>query len=116
MTATETHNQLKSLIQKIEALEEEKAEIGRMIRDAFTEAKLTGFDPKIMKRVLKCRKMKRDQYLEEEHLLGTYLSAVGMNSLVSPEKPMPTYEKKDETAAVESTDSVAEGTDGQDAA
>lgn len=77
-TVDDKPNQLKSLIEKIEALEAEKAEISNLIRDAFIEAKLGGYDPKIMKQVLKCRKMKKNEYLEQEQLLSTYLSAVGM--------------------------------------
>jgi len=78
MTAEPTHNQLKSLIEKIESLEAEKAEVANLVRDAFLEARLAGFDPKIMRQVLKLRKMKKHEYLEQEQLLGTYLSAVGM--------------------------------------
>jgi uncharacterized protein (UPF0335 family) len=71
-------NQLKSMIEKIEALEDEKAELGRLVRDAYAEARLAGFDPKIMRRVLRCRKMKPDQFREEETLVDTYLNAVGL--------------------------------------
>lgn len=77
---SEGHSQLKAMVEKIEALEEEKAEVGRLVRDAYTEARLAGFDPKIMRRVLRCRKMRKEQYLEEEQLLDTYLNAVGMRT------------------------------------
>jgi uncharacterized protein (UPF0335 family) len=48
------------------------------IRDIFAEAKGTGFDPKVMRQVLKLRRMKREEYLEQEQLLETYMSALGM--------------------------------------
>lgn len=92
-------NQLKSMIEKIEALEDEKAELGRLVSDAYTEARLAGFDPKIMRRVLRCRKMQPDQFREEEQLVDTYLNAVGLKGgerLVTVEQePEP---KKDETS------------------
>ncbi|MBY0264075.1 MAG: DUF2312 domain-containing protein [Holosporales bacterium] len=76
---TQTAQQLKNFIEKIERLEDEKSELLETIREAFSEAKGFGFDPKIMKKVLKLRKMKREEYLEQEHLLETYLSALGMS-------------------------------------
>ena len=48
--------QLKSFIERIETLEEEKAAIGEQIRDVFAEAKGTGFDVKIIRQILKIRK------------------------------------------------------------
>ena len=77
MTTNETSSQLKSFIEKIEGLEEEKTEVAKLIRDAFLEAKFSGFDPKIMRQVLKCRKMGKEAYLEQEHLLGSYLATIG---------------------------------------
>lgn len=71
-------NQLKSLVEKIEGLEAEKMEIQALIRDALLEARVAGYDPKIIRQVLKCRKMKKHEYLEQEQLLGTYLAAVGL--------------------------------------
>jgi uncharacterized protein (UPF0335 family) len=73
-----TAHQLKNFIEKIERLEDEKTELLETIREVFSEAKGFGFDPKIMKKVLKLRKIKREEYLEQEHLLETYLSALGM--------------------------------------
>lgn len=67
---------LKNLIEKIERLEEEKANVAEWIRDAFLEAKIQGFDPRILKQVLRLRKMKREDRLEQEELLATYWSAL----------------------------------------
>lgn len=88
---------LKSLVEKIESLEEEKKELGHLIRDAFAELKTQGFDPKIVRRVLKCRQMKRDDYLEEENLLCAYLNEVGMSHLISgtPGPAQPDYAESD---------------------
>lgn len=74
----ETSNQLKLLVERIESLDAEKLEIQKLIRDAFLEARVAGYDPKVMRQVLKCRKMKKQEYLEQEQLLGTYLAAVGL--------------------------------------
>lgn len=75
--------QLKSFIERIERLEEEKAEIGDQIRDVFAEAKGTGFDIKIIRQVLKIRKMETQERLEQEELLDLYLTALGMTAQVS---------------------------------
>ncbi|MDR0633235.1 MAG: DUF2312 domain-containing protein [Holosporales bacterium] len=69
-------DQLKSCIQKLETLEEEKATIGEAIREAFAEAKSEGFDPRILRKVLKLRKMKKEDVLEEEELTDLYMSAL----------------------------------------
>jgi uncharacterized protein (UPF0335 family) len=69
---------LKSFIERIERLEEEKAAIGADIKEVFAEAKGTGFDVKIMRSILKLRKMEsadRNEYFE---LLDLYMQALGM--------------------------------------
>ena len=53
-----TANQLKLFIEKIERLEEEKAELMENIREVYAEAKSVGFDPRVMKQLIKIRKMK----------------------------------------------------------
>lgn len=70
--------ELRQFIEKIERLEEEKAELMETIREVFAEAKGGGFDVKIMKQVLKMRKMKQDELMEQEELLTLYLQALGM--------------------------------------
>ena len=69
---------LKSFIERIEKLEEEKAAVGEQIRDVFAEAKGTGFDIKIIRQVLKIRKLETQERLEQEELLDLYLAALGM--------------------------------------
>lgn len=69
---------LRSYIERVERLEEDKATIMEDIRDVFAEAKGNGFDPKIMRKILKLRKMKPDDRSEEEHMLDIYLRALGM--------------------------------------
>jgi uncharacterized protein (UPF0335 family) len=78
---------LRSFIQRIERLEEEKKTISDDIRDVFAEAKSNGFDPKIMRQVLKIRKMETAERQENDALLETYLAALGM--LESTDDPDP---------------------------
>lgn len=70
--------QLRQYIEKVERLEEEKAELMDAIREVFGEAKGSGFDVKIMKQVLKMRKMKQEDLMEQEELLTLYMQALGM--------------------------------------
>jgi uncharacterized protein (UPF0335 family) len=72
-------NQLKTFIERIERLEEEKAAVLEHIRDVLAEAKGTGFDAKIIRKVVKIRKMETQDRREEEELLSLYLSALGMD-------------------------------------
>jgi len=67
---------LRSFIERIERLEEEKKGIADDIKDVFAEAKAAGFDPKIMRQVIKLRKMDREERQEQEALLDTYLHAI----------------------------------------
>lgn len=67
---------LRSLIERIERLEEEKKSISLDIRDIFAEAKAIGFDVKIMRAVLKLRKMNAADREEQEYLLETYRKAL----------------------------------------
>ena len=79
---------LRSFIQRIERLEEEKKTISDDIREVFAEAKSTGFDPKIMRQVIKLRKMESADRQEQEALLETYLAALGMaEPLDEPDPP-----------------------------
>lgn len=69
---------LKSFIERVERLEEEKKGIGEDIRDVYGEAKATGFDPKIIRKVVSLRKTNLEKRREESELLGLYMSAIGM--------------------------------------
>ncbi|HJK86968.1 MAG TPA: DUF2312 domain-containing protein [Candidatus Megaira endosymbiont of Nemacystus decipiens] len=69
-------DQLKQYINKIEKLENEKADIAEDIKQVYDEAKGNGFDSKIMKKVLRLKKMDRDSLAEEEAILDLYRSAL----------------------------------------
>lgn len=71
---------LKSYIERIERLEEEKAGLAGDVRDVFSEAKSNGFDVKTMRQVLKLRKMKTNDRTEQEYMLDLYKRALGMES------------------------------------
>ena len=72
------HDRLRSFIERIERLEEEKAALLADIKEVYAEAKGTGFDPKTMRKVISLRKMEENDRQEAEFLLDTYLSALGM--------------------------------------
>jgi uncharacterized protein (UPF0335 family) len=69
---------LKSLIERIERLEEERRALGEDIKEVYAEAKGTGFDPKIMRQIIRIRKRDKDDLDEEETLLDLYKRALGM--------------------------------------
>ncbi len=71
-------DQLRSIIDRIEKLEEEKAAIGADIKDVFAEAKGNGYDTKAIKSILKIRKMEAHERDEQEAVLDTYMRALGM--------------------------------------
>ena len=68
-------DRLRSFIERIERLEEEKAALLADIKEVYAEAKGTGFDPKTMRKVISLRKMEEADRQEAEFLLDTYLSA-----------------------------------------
>lgn len=68
---------LRSFIQRIERLEEEQKVLAADKSEVYSEAKATGFDPKIMRQVVKLRKMDAADREEQQSLLGVYLEAVG---------------------------------------
>ena len=69
---------LKSFIERIERLEEEKAALAADVREVYSEAKSEGFDVKIMRQVIRLRKMETDDRQEQEHLLDLYKRAIGL--------------------------------------
>jgi uncharacterized protein (UPF0335 family) len=69
---------LKSFIERIERLEEEKAALAADIREVYSEAKGTGFDVKIMRQVVRLRKLDTADRQEQDAILDLYLSALGM--------------------------------------
>lgn len=70
--------QLRSYIERIERLEEEKAGLGADIRDVYAEAKGNGFDPKIMRQIVRLRKMDPSDRQEMEALLDVYRAALAV--------------------------------------
>jgi uncharacterized protein (UPF0335 family) len=71
-------DQLRSYIERIERLEEEKAALASDIRDVFAEAKGNGFDVTVMRQVLRLRRLDKDHRDELETVLDLYLRALGM--------------------------------------
>jgi uncharacterized protein (UPF0335 family) len=69
---------LKSFIERIERLEEEKKALAEDIKDVYAEAKGTGFDTKIIRKVISLRKRDQADIEEEETILDLYLRALGM--------------------------------------
>lgn len=69
---------LKSFLERVERLEEEKAALSEDIKEVFAEAKAAGFEVKILRRILKLQKMDIEKRREEDELLELYMSAIGM--------------------------------------
>ena len=70
--------QLRAFVERIEHLEEEKREVAEQIKEVYAEAKGTGFDTKILRKVVALRKKDAEERQEEEALLDLYLTALGM--------------------------------------
>ena len=68
---------LKTIIERIERLEDDKAAVMADMKEVFAEAKGEGFDVKILRKVIRMRKQDRAKRLEEEALIELYLSAIG---------------------------------------
>ncbi|MGR6465427.1 DUF2312 domain-containing protein [Rhizobium sp. PAMB 3182] len=71
-------DQLKAFVERIERLEEENKAINDDKKDVYGEAKSMGYDVKILKQVIAIRRKDKDQRLEEQAILDTYLAALGM--------------------------------------
>lgn len=69
---------LKSFIERIERLEEEKAALAADVREVYSEAKSAGFDTKIMRQVVRLRRMDSADRQEQEALLDIYKQAIGL--------------------------------------
>jgi uncharacterized protein (UPF0335 family) len=74
---TSGQGKLKSLIERIERLEEDKAAVAGDLREVYAEAKGEGFDVKIVRKVVRLRKQDTAQRAEEEALIELYISAIG---------------------------------------
>jgi uncharacterized protein (UPF0335 family) len=75
---TVTASELRQFIERIERLNEEKAAIQADIKDVFAEAKGRGYEPKAIREIIKQRKKDAAERAEEEAILDTYKSALGM--------------------------------------
>ncbi len=76
--AESTDDRLRLLIERIERMEEEKKGISDDIKDVYAEAKAVGYDPKIVRDIVRIRKMKPEDRREYEALLDTYKCALGL--------------------------------------
>lgn len=81
-STTETNvadDQLRLFIERVERLEEEKKGISDDIRDVYSEAKAMGYDPKIMREIVRLRKMEPHDRQEMQAILETYMAALGLD-------------------------------------
>ena len=77
--STTVHSaQLRGIIERIETLEREKSEIAEQVKEVYAEAKGNGFDPKILRMVVRLRKKTADERAEVEAMLDLYLQALGL--------------------------------------
>jgi uncharacterized protein (UPF0335 family) len=72
-------DRLRSFIERIERLEEEKAGLTADIREIYAEAKGSGFDAKIMRQIVRLRKLDAAARQEQEALLDVYRRAIGLD-------------------------------------
>jgi uncharacterized protein (UPF0335 family) len=72
------HGQLRTIVERIERLEEEKKTIAGDIKEVYAEAKGNGFDIKILRKVISLRKKDASERQEEESMIDVYLAALGM--------------------------------------
>ncbi len=75
---TQAKDQLRSIIDRIERLEEEKKSLSDDIKEVYAEAKSNGFDVKALRKIVSLRKKEEHQRLEEEAILASYMQAMDM--------------------------------------
>jgi len=73
-----TNNQIKSIVERVERMEEEKLAITTDISEIYKEAKGNGFDTKIIKKIVAMRKKDANKLAEEQAIMDTYMAALGM--------------------------------------
>jgi uncharacterized protein (UPF0335 family) len=78
LQTTSAKDQLRTIVARIERLEEEKAALSTDLREVYAEAKGNGFDVKALRSVIRLRKQDANKRREEEAVLATYLHALGM--------------------------------------
>jgi uncharacterized protein (UPF0335 family) len=71
-------DRLRSLVERIERLEEERKALGSDIKDIYAEAKSAGFDPKVLRQLIRIRKQEAAEVEEQETMLDIYRRALGM--------------------------------------
>lgn len=71
-------NQLRTFVERIERLEEEKKALSSDIKDLYAEAKATGFDSKTLRTIIKLRKLDATKRKDQEAILAIYMHALGM--------------------------------------
>lgn len=76
--AETTDDRLRLLIERVERLENEKKGISDDIRDVYGEAKAVGYDPKIMRTIVRLRRMRPDDRREADAILEAYKAALGI--------------------------------------
>jgi uncharacterized protein (UPF0335 family) len=74
---TSAQGKLKSIVERIERLEEDKAAVAADLKEVYAEAKGEGFDTKILRKVVRLRKQDVAKRQEEEALIDLYISAIG---------------------------------------
>ena len=74
-----TSENLRSFIERIENLEEDKTQVAADIREVYAEAKGYGLDPKIMRQVIKLRSMDKQTLQTHDAMLETYRAALGLD-------------------------------------
>ncbi len=75
-------SELKSFVERIERMDEDVANLQSDRRDVYTEAKLRGFDPAILKKIVRIRKRDKNELDEEKSLMEIYQRALGMEAYV----------------------------------
>ncbi len=71
-------DRLRSIVDRIERLEEERKALGNDIKDIYGEAKSAGFDVKVLRQLIRIRKQEPAEIEEQETLLDVYRRAIGM--------------------------------------
>lgn len=103
-------DRLLSLIERIERLEEERKQLAEDVKDIFAEAKSAGFDPKVMKQMIKERKLSPSQREEWSALCDMYRAALGMlDGTPLGEHARKRFERKPEPPAAGGPDAAAAG-------
>lgn len=72
-------DQLASYVERIERLEEEKANLMADIKEVYGEAKALGYDTKVLRQIIRLRKMEEHERTEQEEILEVYKRALGMS-------------------------------------